>query len=624
MSLHSTDGSSDSHHHSIMNQQNLIQLRVELFQFERTTIEVHLENYLEKIQRQYPSYVPEPFKMLQHHDILSFVLLGELSNAPAFAYQTLDVRLIQATNPSRVFFTATLVDQETQFPNATYTYHETPGISSALLKIDSEDGYLTTPPLGLMVQNQTIVSQFSVSMLLENISFSTTPFYTYTPVEIKKGLLYFPQQPNYHQGQNPVQQPTVYNHMPMFPNPPPPTLEPPRLVRNDLNTSVPWNSSQQSFVNQDRYKERADERADLLRNVKSRLARNDTNVEAPASTKDKTSAQQTLNASQSSNVQESSRPVIGDLNVVQQAQQAQDGLDSQQSSDHRQQFQPLMQMNLLNLHDPPNGSNGNGPPSTYVSFGDVPLNNQGAVGGTNVVQETQRDDMNQFLTFNIPSYSGDRLHQTMRMNNPGLHLYRNPDQEIQMTWDNYELNRRPDVYPQPLARRERYNQYSQSIPLAQSVPRYPQLNSLTNSPYNPYGPAPDKVSAIDQAKVVTPPSQLGDTQTANPVEKTVTPPVPAGSLGPPPPPAVKQPATGDILTTPPLKQIPLKMVQPATNVPLQTSGATPKIVSVPNPPLISDSSRITRASQDLVNAGKNLMKSKANKKGKNARSVSGD
>ena len=241
--------------------------------------------------------------------------------------------------------------------------------------------------------------------------------------------------------------------------------------------------------------------------------------------------------------------------------------------------------------------------------------------------------MNQFLTFNIPSYSGDRLHQTMRMNNPGLHLYRNPDQELQMAWDHYDLNRRPDVYPQPLARTGRYNQYSQSIPLAQSVPRYPQLNSLTNSPYNPYGPAPDKVSAIDQAKVVTPPSQLGDTQTENPVEKIVTPPappVPAGSLGPPPPPAVQQPATGDILTTPPLKQIPLKIVQPATNVPLpiQTSGATPKIVSVPvsvpNPPLISDSSRITRASQELVKAGKDLMKSKASKKGKNARSVSED
>ena len=212
------------------------------------------------------------------------------------------------------------------------------------------------------------------------------------------------------------------------------------------------------------------------------------------------------------------------------------------------------------------------------------------------------------------------------MNNPGLHLYRNPEQEMQMAWDHFDLNSNSDVSPHPLARTGRYNQYSQSIPLAQSVPRYPKLTSLTNSPYNPYGPAPDKVSAIDQAKVVTPPSQLGDTQTANPVEKTVTPPVPAGSLGPTPPPAVKQPATGDNLTTPPLKMVPLKMVQPATNVPLpiQTSGATPKIVSVTNPPLISDNSRITRASQELVTAGKNLIKSKTRKKEKNARSVSED
>ena len=205
------------------------------------------------------------------------------------------------------------------------------------------------------------------------------------------------------------------------------------------------------------------------------------------------------------------------------------------------------------------------------------------------------------------------------MNNPSLHLYRNPEQEMQMAWDHFALNSNSDVSPHPLARTARYNQYSQyAIPLAQSVPKYPKLPSITNSPY---GSAPDKVSAIDQANVVTPPSQLGDTQKANPVEKTVTPPVPTGSLGPTPPPAVKQPTTGDNLTTPPLK-----MIQPPTNVPIpiQTSGATPKIVSVPNPPLISDNSRITRASQELVNAGKNLMKSKAKKREKNSRSVSED
>ena len=82
MSHHSTDGSSDSHQSSIMDQQNHIKLRVELFQFKRTTMEVHLENYLEKIQRQHSEFIPEQFKVLQHHDLLSFVLLGEISHAP--------------------------------------------------------------------------------------------------------------------------------------------------------------------------------------------------------------------------------------------------------------------------------------------------------------------------------------------------------------------------------------------------------------------------------------------------------------------------------------------------------------------------------------------------------------
>ena len=118
-------------------------------------MEVHLENYLEKIQRQHPEFVPEQFKVLQHHDMLSFVLLGEISHAPAFSFQTISVQLIQQVNPSRVFFTATLVDQEIQFPNATYVlYHDTPGICSTILKLDSKDGFLTTPPLGLMAQNQ--------------------------------------------------------------------------------------------------------------------------------------------------------------------------------------------------------------------------------------------------------------------------------------------------------------------------------------------------------------------------------------------------------------------------------------------------------------------------------------
>jgi hypothetical protein len=638
MSHNSTDGSLDSNQSSIMDQQNHIKLRVELFQFERTTMEVHLENYLEKIQRQHPEFVHEQFKVLQHHDMLSFVLLGEISHAPAFSFQTISVQLIQQVNPSRVFFTATLVDQEIQFPNATYVlYHDTPGICSTILKLDSKDGFLTTPPLGLMAQNQKVVSQFSVSILLENLSFSTTPFQDYTPVEIKKGCLYFPLKPNHHQGQNPVQQTHIYNHMPMFPNPPP-TLDPPRLVRNDLNTSVQWNTHQQSYVTRDR------ERSDLVKQVRSRLGRNDTSAGAPASHQENVSNHQPANVPPPSIVPKPpTRPVIGSLQPEPGIQQSSDNLQVKKATTEKPaQLNPQMRRGFLNANQPDHTAVPIGPPAfdqTTVFPGivaNIPSDDQGAAGGTNVVQRTQRyEDNNQesqpLLTFNIPSFNtGNRSEQNVRMNDPRFNPYR--DLEVQMAWDNFNLNSdhlNSDVSVYLPARTGTDNHFV-PYPLAESAPKYPQLPSVENSPYGSY---PNKVSAIDQAKPVTPPSQTGKTQA-----KPVTPPVQTGNLGPPttPPPVVPQslqivPTTVDGLTTPTLT-----MSQPATNVPipnLMLPGTRPKDNSGQPPPPISDRDRVTRSStgqsrqygQELVNVGKNFMKSKNNKKEKkNSRSASED
>ena len=630
MSHHSTNNSSHSHHHSNMEQQHLIKLRVELFQFERTTIEVHLDNYLEKIQRQHPSFIPGDFKMLQHHEMLSFVLLGEISHVPAFSYQTINVQLVQQNHPSRVFFIATLADQELQFPNAVYpVYHEIPGTCSTILKMDSKDGFLPTPPLGLMAQNQTIVSQFSVSILLENLSFSTAPFQKYTPVEIKRGYLYFPQSPNHHQGQNPVQQTHIYNHMPMFPNPPPP-MDPPRLVRNDNDTNIQWNSAQQSYIHQDR--------DDLVKQVRQRLGKNDPNSRADASRKENVPTHQSPNVSQSSNTSQQPGPVIGNLNL---AQQTQNEYGLQQSSDQHQQknttkgnpeqLNPLMRTGFLNVNPPDNTAVANGPPTTKVFNGSVPSNDQGAVGGSNMVQlirreETniQKDDTNRLFSFDIPSYTGDPSNQVERLSTPRMHLYRNPDPEIQMVWDYYNLY----STNQP-AKQGKYQQYVHLPPLAQSDPKYPQLPSIDSSPY---GSQPNTVSAIDQAKPVTPPTQIGNNQ-ANPVTPSIqtgnlVPPPPPAVLGPPPlgppppPPAVTQITTGDSLTMPALI-----MTQPATNVPIpdpMSTGARPKTPPIPG------NTRVTRSTmekpnwnQELVNAGKNLIKSKSKKRDmENSRSAS--
>ena len=421
--------------------------------------------------------------------------------------------------------------------------------------------------------------------------------------------------------------------MPMFPNPPP-TLDPPRLVRNDLNTSVQWNTHQQSYVTRDR------ERSDLVKQVRSRLGRNDTSAGAPASHQENVSNHQPANVPPPSNVPKPpTRPVIGSLQPEPGIQQSSDNLQVKKATTEKPaQLNPQMRRGFLNANQPDHTAVPIGPPAfdqTTVFPGIVannPSDDQGAAGGTNVVQRTQRyEDNNQefqpLLTFNIPTFNtGNQSEQNLRMNDPRFNPYR--DLEVQMAWDNFNLNS-SDVSVYLPARTGRNNHYV-PFPLAESDPKYPQLPSVESSPYGSY---PNKVSAIDQAKPVTPPSQTGNNQA-----KPVTPPVQTGNLGPPAPvaPVVTQslqilPTTVDGLTTPTLT-----MSQPATNVPipdLMYPGARPKADSIPPPPPISDKDRVTRCStdksrlyhQELVNAGKNFMKSKNKKKeSKNSRSVSED
>jgi hypothetical protein len=104
MSNHSTAPTSVSQHPSNHDQENHFKLRIELFAFERTTMEVHLANCIEKIQRQHPSFLPKEFKVLPHHDLIEFILQGEHSSAPAFDFYNISVQLIQQVSPSRLFF----------------------------------------------------------------------------------------------------------------------------------------------------------------------------------------------------------------------------------------------------------------------------------------------------------------------------------------------------------------------------------------------------------------------------------------------------------------------------------------------------------------------------------------
>ena len=100
---------SGSQHSSNDDQGNLFKLRIELFAFERATMEAQLANYIERIQRKHPSFLPEDYKMLPHHDVIQFHLQGELSSVPAFEFYEVQIQLVQQVRPSRVYFTAALM-----------------------------------------------------------------------------------------------------------------------------------------------------------------------------------------------------------------------------------------------------------------------------------------------------------------------------------------------------------------------------------------------------------------------------------------------------------------------------------------------------------------------------------
>ena len=184
---------SGSTHSPQQPQGNMFKLRLELFSFERETIESQITSYLEKLLRKHPTFKPDDYKLLHLHDVLQFHLPGEHSTMPAFDFFAVEVQLVQSVQPSRVYLTATLRGFENHFPRANYidvVFH--PVGRSTVLRLSTPDGFLNTPPVpGLSVENELIVAQFNLNILMENLSFSTPPFQAFTPA----WLLAFSTQP---------------------------------------------------------------------------------------------------------------------------------------------------------------------------------------------------------------------------------------------------------------------------------------------------------------------------------------------------------------------------------------------------------------------------------------------
>ena len=79
---------------------NYFKLRVNFSQFEVTTIQEHLQCYVEKLQRQYFNFKPPNATILECHDLLEFQLMGEETSCPAFNYYHINLELIQQNYPS--------------------------------------------------------------------------------------------------------------------------------------------------------------------------------------------------------------------------------------------------------------------------------------------------------------------------------------------------------------------------------------------------------------------------------------------------------------------------------------------------------------------------------------------
>ena len=196
MSTHSSSSSQEE------KQEHHFKLRLEFYQFERTTMEAHLQNAIEKIQRTNTTFAPPNYKMLPSHNILEFVM-PEISKVPAFDHFNFRVNLMQQANPPCLYFTAQFIDVQKFFPQSAYLngiYHR--GVPSTLFKLDTQDGYLIIPPTKThSLENEKNLATFQLSILLENLSFSISPFENYAPVDIRQGKLYFPVKQN-HVGQN--------------------------------------------------------------------------------------------------------------------------------------------------------------------------------------------------------------------------------------------------------------------------------------------------------------------------------------------------------------------------------------------------------------------------------------
>ena len=254
---------------------NTIRLRLEFFSYEREVIETQISAYIKKLSRRHPNFKPQDHQLLHVHNVMQFQVFGENSHVLAYDYFPIEVNLIQKVRPAQLYLSATLPGFEQNFNNASYTDAIIGSFGrSTVLRLDTENGFLPTPPMpDLTVESELIVSTFHLNILLENLSFAMAPFQDYSPVEARGGTLHFPANPSYFG--HPVQQTQYYSHqLPTF-SVPAPVLEPPQLINNVNDDSIPWNTVQQHYMDVNRAR---NDQQQYVRTVRERLNPANTNI----------------------------------------------------------------------------------------------------------------------------------------------------------------------------------------------------------------------------------------------------------------------------------------------------------------------------------------------------------
>ena len=161
------------------------QIRIELFGFEKGFLESYIENALESIRRSYPTVRFEPYNMLSFHRLIQFTTSSTSSEAPAFDFFKLTIRLVQCNNPSELFFTCEFPQAHLFFPGSQQivSNHQHQDMDYTILNLNTANGKLSTPPAKHTQEQMVILHQFSLNLLKENLSFAVSPFEVWRQVE---------------------------------------------------------------------------------------------------------------------------------------------------------------------------------------------------------------------------------------------------------------------------------------------------------------------------------------------------------------------------------------------------------------------------------------------------------